>query len=254
MLRARLAARLLPNSPAPPESILASAAAVEMVHAASLLHDDVMDGGEIRRETPTFWRSHGLSGAILAGDLLFCVAAELLASVEHGGGLVQRFAEKVREMCEAETEQEILLKGRRLPLGQCIDIARRKTGSLFAFIAGVCGGSQRDLVAALEESGYCVGTAYQIADDLIDVVGKGEVAGKTLGTDVRRRKFTVATVSDEGERIVQEQIPELYASALECLEPWPSARRGLEDFLAGDLQPVLDRYFRHLDFSVRFAL
>ena len=171
MLRSRLAMRMLKHTPAPPEHVVVASAAVEMIHAASLLHDDVIDGGEIRRGVPAFWQKFGVSAAILSGDLLFCRAAELLTATEGGLQLLPRFAGKVREMCEAEIEQEIFLREKRLNFNQWLDIARRKTGPLFAFVAGACGGSDRKLTATLEETGYRIGTAYQIADDLLDVTG-----------------------------------------------------------------------------------
>ena len=251
MLRAGLGARLAAHAPAPPEGVVVAAAAVEMVQAASLIHDDVVDGAEIRRGAPAFWRRYGASGAILTGDLLFCSALELLGSAEGRFGLVLRFAEKVREMCEAETEQKILLKGHRVSRDRCMDIARRKTGPLFAFIAGVCGEGDRDLSAALEEAGYRIGTAYQIADDLLDAVGNEDLAGKTLGTDVKRQKYTLPVLTDDGEGVSAELVSDLLGAAGNRLGEWPWARNAVTDFVSCDLVPVIRAQLQspHLDMS-----
>lgn len=239
MLRARLAARLVPHTPAPPDEVLVAAAAVEMVHAGSLLHDDVMDGGAVRRGAPTFWQRFGASGAILAGDLLYCEALTLLSELGRGLPLVRRFTEKVRDMCDAETEQEIFLRGRHLSVAQCLDIARRKTGPLFAFAAEVCGGGDAALASALEDAGYHIGTAYQLADDLLDLIGDERAAGKTLGTDVKRRKCTLARATDGGQCAARAWISRCCGCALGSLAPWPEVRGAVERFLAWDLEPVL---------------
>jgi geranylgeranyl pyrophosphate synthase len=124
-------------------------------------------------------------------------------------------------------------------------LARAKTGALFAFLGRVCGGEEEALCSALEEAGYRVGTAYQLADDLLDVFGSEEVAAKTLGTDAGRCKFTLASATDEA--VVRGHITRLCASALERLDPWPGARSGLERFFTADLRPVFKGFGRGLD-------
>ena len=250
MLRTRLAMRLVDRTPCCVEQVRVAAAAVEMVHAASLLHDDVIDGGEVRRGAPAFWRRFGVSGAILAGDLLFCCSAEVFSRVTGGLDLLPRFVRKMRELCEAETEQEMFLRGRELGHDEWLDIARRKTGPLFAFVAEVCGGADPGLSAALEEAGYCIGTAYQIADDLIDVAGDSDAAGKTLGNDRLRGKSTIATRAREGLCAARDHVPALCASSLDSLRYWPDAHNAVADFLRCDMQPVLDSHIRNPELRV----
>ena len=190
-----------------------------MAHTASLCHDDVIDGGFLRRQQPTLWRVMGPSAAILIGDLLLCEAMDVLGSVEDGG-LVGPFVAKLREVCAAELEQDLGSRGKVLEEAACLRLARGKSGPFFAFVGYACGGAQPDLRAALEEAGYQVGTLYQMADDLLDVIG-GAAAGKTLGTDAKQRKFTAAADgSDEGRRGPAR------ASA-RCATPlWMACRRG----------------------------
>lgn len=248
MLRTRLAAQLAAAVVGAPSALTVARvyAATEMVHTASLCHDDVIDCGLIRRGLPTLWRLTSPSGAVLVGDMLLCEAVDIILQTE-GGRHLNAFVARVREVCAAELEQEVKLRGKRLDLATCLRLARGKTGPLFAFTACICGGEDEVLSAALEEAGYRVGTAYQLADDLVDVLGREEVAGKTLGTDTKRAKFTLADASEEGQRAVREQIAELCGSALDCLRVWPRARRALGQFLADDLRPVFSRYGHRLD-------
>ena len=242
MLRSRLAARLVAAGAGGcrPSTVEAICAAVEIVHTASLFHDDVIDGAPFRRARPTLWRESGSTAAVLVGDVLLCEAMALVVETE-GGSCVPTFVEKVREVCRTEAEQELVLRRRRLDQSTCLAIARGKTGPLFALVALVCGGEDDVLRAALEEAGYRVGSAYQLADDLLDAFGDPDVAGKTLRTDRRRRKFTLAQCPGDGGD-ARRLVAELCRSAARCLESWPSLQGGLRRYLAEDLQPVLRRY------------
>ena len=251
MLRTRLASRLaaqgLPDLG--PSALARVCAATELVHTASLCHDDVVDNTLIRRALPTLWRATTPSGAVLIGDLLLCEATGLLLQTA-GGRYVKSFVAKVREMCAAEAEQEIRWRGRCPDESTCLRLARQKTGPLFAFVARACAGDDGRLAAALEEAGYCLGAAYQLADDLIDVLGREDVAGKTLGTDRERGKFTLAHASEDGPDVVRRHVSALCNAALEGLDSWPQARGALRRFFVSDLGPVFRRHGQHLDLSL----
>ena len=252
MLRARLAGRLLASldGEAELESVRAACAAAELVHTASLCHDDVVDNSLIRRSLPTLWRTTSPSGAILIGDLLLCEAMSLLVETEKGRYL-PAFISMVTQVVQAEAEQELVWRGKRVDAETCLRLARGKTGPLFAFVARVCGGDEQALCAALEEAGYCVGAAYQLADDLLDLIGQEETAGKTLGTDHTREKWTLPEISQEGQRLTLERLCELCLSAVKSLEEYPKARQGLTEFLVEDVQPVLSR---QLDVPVEISV
>ena len=235
-LRTRLAARLIgPDvSLERLHRITCCCVAIELAHAASLYHDDVIDKAMVRRGSPVFWRRYGVSASVLTGDLLLCGA---LSVVLRGGDMwaARFFSEKVTEMCKAEVEQELLLRGKRLTAEKCLAIARNKTGSLFAFAAGVCAADSEQL-RAFEEAGYAIGTAYQLADDLVDETGDEVKAGKTLGTDRLRNKFTLAHDNQQrpGELILHH-VNELRNRAINILTPWPRAVEGLKNFLAEEM-------------------
>ena len=243
MLRTKLAARLVSNDnlPVDPRTLERACAAIEMVHTASLCHDDVVDNSMVRRGRATLWRATTRSGAVLVGDLLLCEAMDLLMNTD-GGRYVHSFVRKVKEVCLAEAEQELVLRGRRLEEQTCLRLARGKTGPLFAFVGQVCGGDDEELSAAIEEAGYRIGTAYQLGDDLLDVVGEERVAAKTLGTDQRRRKLTLPQLSAQGPVRTREQIDRLCRCSVDCVSGWPGVRTGIEEFWGCDLQPILDGY------------
>ncbi len=237
MLRTRLAARLHGHLSGGDGALQGVCAAVELTHTASLCHDDVIDNALMRRGLPALWRVSSRSGSVLLGDLLLCEAMGILIDTEDGR-LVRPFLAKLRETCSAEAEQELHLRGRRLGRAECLRIARGKTGPLFAFVGLAAGGQDATLSAALEEAGYRIGTAYQLADDLLDVEGREEDAGKTLGTDLARRKFTLAHAPEDGRSAARRLVAELCAGALQAAEAWPAARQALAEFLRLDVQPV----------------
>lgn len=238
MLRSRLVLRLSGVRPVPAAVAVPAAAAVELIHAASLLHDDVIDGGLLRRNAPAFWKTHGTSGAILAGDLMLVKALELL-SVTADARLTRGLIRCTAELCNAEAEQELLLRGSPADWPKCVDINRRKTGSLFAFAAGVAAGDDLRLQAALREAGYAIGTAYQLADDLLDVSGDEPTAGKTLGRDRARRKPTAATAFSDNPGDLPCRQNELRQQALDAVRDWPDLQAALQDYLEKDFDPAV---------------
>lgn len=254
MLRSALAARLIQHGPAAanPRRIAGACSAVELVHTASLFHDDVIDEATLRRGCPSLWNSTTRKGAILVGDLLLCRAMQLVLSLDNPRWM-ESFMDKCREVCAAEAQQELRARGVRIAAEDCLRIARQKTGPLFAFTALVCGEDDEELSAALEEAGYCVGTAYQLGDDLLDEVADEEEAGKTLGTDAERNKYTLACGDGEGPEVLMNHVRELTRGAAECLAPWPDRQRAVMEFLQSDLQPVWSRLDTDLSLQVEGA-
>lgn len=261
MLRARLALKVGSVTGAPCDTLRRAAAAVEMVHAASLLHDDVIDGGLLRRGVPSFWRKKSVAGAILLGDLLVCKAVQMLDGIENGrlGRMLVRLA---AEMCDAETEQELVtgrsaMVERGASWEKCVSIARRKTGSLFAFAAAATDGSDATLRsgeapslrstsekrgAALLEAGYRIGTAYQLADDLMDACGEPMRDGKDLGKDALNGKLTSVSALRRTDRLVLQSIRDLREDSLRLLICWPALQNAWNEYLANDFDPVIDLF------------
>jgi geranylgeranyl pyrophosphate synthase len=236
MLRTRLAARLCTAFSADRESEIAHAcAAIELIHTASLFHDDVVDNALMRRGKPTLWQTLGPNAAILTGDILLCEA--LLTLVESGNAaLLQPFSELVREVTVSETEQELKLRGNACDAETCIRVARGKTGPLFAFVGFACAEGDMRLGTVLREVGYRLGTAYQLADDLLDEQGDELTVGKTLGSDRLRKKFTLAQTDHDPRPSINCKISDLCGSSLNLLREWPDHYQGLKTYIELDLR------------------
>lgn len=241
MLRSRLIFHVGPAAQVPHTTLVHAAAAVELVHGASLLHDDVIDGGYLRRGAPTFWVERGISAAILVGDMLLFKAVELMCEVEQGR-LTPLLVRLTGEVCDAESEQELLLRGKSPTWENCVRIARRKTGALFAFSAGACGGLDTALTSTLIECGYAVGTAYQLADDILDANGSEEESGKSLGSDEARGKTAVGALSPSEQAEAVATIDQLCRQSEDSLQPWPAVQRAWRAFMDADLRPALRKH------------
>jgi len=179
-----------------------------------------------------------VSGAILLGDLLVCQSLQLLQGIDDGrlGTLLVRLA---GEMCDAEVEQELVTRGSAKDWAASVSIARRKTGSLFAFAATAAEGADEVRAAALLEAGYRIGTAYQLADDLLDACGKDVADGKDLGKDARKGKTTAMSASGGSIDTVRQCIRDCCASSLTMLAPWPATQYAWNEYLQTDFSPVV---------------
>ncbi len=168
------------------------ATAVELVHNATLLHDDVVDLGDVRRGAPAARMIYGNAASIFGGDWLLI---EALARIQAAGipGVLERMLAVIREMVLAEAWQ-LDRRGRATATArEYFEIARGKTGSLFrwAMFAGArAGGASDEVSAALEEYGAHLGLAFQIVDDVLDLDGNGGEVGKSLLVDLREGKMT----------------------------------------------------------------
>jgi geranylgeranyl pyrophosphate synthase len=242
MLRARLVLRVAPAAGLALPSALRCAAAVEMLQTASLLHDDVLDGSSRRRGRPAMWVSEGTKAAILVGDLLVSGATEYL--LEARPVCLPVLVETLREMCDAEAEQEFRLHGNDQTWERCISIARRKTGSLFGLAAFCAGGEEALLREALRRAGYEAGTAYQIGDDLLDTCAEPDGADKTLGTDARDGKLTAATCRRPAGLDPAAWVNALFEASLRQLDSHAQVARAWRLFVETDLQPALQQSFR----------
>lgn len=172
-----------------------SAAAIELVHLATLYHDDVMDETEVRRGVPTAHSKWGTEVAVLAGDYLFACGCGLGA--EAGGEVPGILARAIAEVCEGQIIETQALNEPKRPLEDFIDTISKKTGALFraacelgAATSGL-DGAQR---AALIAYGAHLGLAFQLVDDLLDLIGDPEITGKQPGTDLKEGVFTMAVL------------------------------------------------------------
>jgi len=172
------------------------AAVVEMVHMATLVHDDVLDSADERRRQPTICATEGNVGAVLLGDYLISHAFHLCSSLDSQYAS-RRIGATTNVVCEGELLQNRYVGGARMDEAVYFDIIGRKTGALTAVaceLGAYVAGADDATVEAMRTYGQSAGVAFQIVDDVLDVVGRREEVGKTLGLDVATGKLTLPTI------------------------------------------------------------
>ena len=167
---------------------------IEMLHSATLAHDDLVDGGSIRRNHATS-SSHTFPVSLLVGDYLLAQSTSELASLEDPS-LMKIHSNILLAVCGGEYQQWYL-SGKSVSRQTYFDIIEKKTASLFAGaaeMAAVLSGTDSETRANLREYGLEIGTLYQLVDDVLDFIGDEAVLGKTLRQDLRRGTFTLPTI------------------------------------------------------------
>ena len=196
------------------EMAMPLAAAIEMIHTYSLIHDDLpcMDNDDFRRGNPTNHRVYGEAIAILAGDSLLTGAFEAVASANLSS---QARVDAVRVLAQCAggcgmvggQVLDIMSEERECTRQEILDIQSRKTGALIraACMMGViAGGGDEQRLAAAGSFADHLGLAFQIRDDMLDVVGSAEKLGKSVGTDAEKNTFVRLYGLERCESLVQE--------------------------------------------------
>jgi octaprenyl-diphosphate synthase len=171
-------------------------AVVEMLHTATLVHDDVLDEALIRRQVKTLNNVWGNEASILFGDYLFAKAYTLAAKIHHRDANMI-LAKTVEEMCVGELWQISTKFNFDMDEDQYCKVIYGKTGSLFATacrLGSVDSVAPPAQVDALANYGACFGTAFQIIDDCLDITGDESEMGKSLGTDLEKGKLTLPVI------------------------------------------------------------
>ncbi|GAB2857525.1 family 2 encapsulin nanocompartment cargo protein polyprenyl transferase [Streptomyces deserti] len=197
-----LAASAALGGPEAREAAVRAAAAVELVHNFTLLHDDVMDRDTTRRHRPTAWTVFGDADAILAGDALQALALRLLAEDPHPAAraAAARLADCVVELCagqHADTAMERCRPG-EVTLDQTLAMAEAKTGALLGCACAtgaLYAGAEEADVTALDAFGREAGLAFQLIDDVIGIWGDPRRTGKPAGADLAARKKSLPVVA-----------------------------------------------------------
>jgi octaprenyl-diphosphate synthase len=169
------------------------AVVVELIHAASLVHDDIMDGADIRRGEPTANAKWGNTISVLLGDTLFAHALKLSTSFPDSE-ISRRIASATTDVCSGEIIQTQRRFDLKLSVADYYRIIEMKTAALFgvaAELGAFMNQSSPEVIAAMKAFGMKLGTAYQVYDDCLDIAGTEASAGKTLGTDLRKGKLTL---------------------------------------------------------------
>src|SRR5215212_2186909 len=169
------------------------AAVVELVHLATLVHDDIMDEADLRRSRRTASREFGATAAVLLGDALFAHALHL-ATQFPTTEVCAAVSESTRRVCAGEIVQTLRRRSTNISRAEYQRIVDLKTAELFrvsCFLGARLAGFPPEFVEAASRFGRHLGIAYQIYDDLVDFFGEEKRIGKTLGTDLASGKLTL---------------------------------------------------------------
>lgn len=187
------------------EAILPAAVSLELIHTYSLIHDDLpaMDNDDYRRGRLSNHKVFGEANAILSGDALLTYAFELLA--HPGASQPERQLRIIREVAVAAGKDgmvggqvaDVAGEGKTLNLDEIEEIHKGKTGALLtvsARLGGILAGGTEQQIKALTDYAQALGLAFQIKDDILDVVGNSEILGKPAGSDLRQGKATYVSL------------------------------------------------------------
>ncbi|MEU3609931.1 family 2 encapsulin nanocompartment cargo protein polyprenyl transferase [Streptomyces sp. NPDC035033] len=187
---------------APEDRAVKAAAAVELAHNFTLLHDDIVDEDPTRRHRPTAWTVFGIPDALMAGDAMNALALRLLAEDPHpaSAAATARLAACVIELCAGQqADCAFEARGpREVSLDECLAMATAKTGALLGCscaLGALYAGAGEEEVAALDSFGREAGLAFQLIDDLIGIWGDPERTGKPAGADLVARKKSLPVVA-----------------------------------------------------------
>ena len=238
------------------DDLVKAAAIVEMVHLATLVHDDILDDATLRHNAPTLVAQNGAHVAVLLGDALFSEALRLAAQFKTTE-VCRVVAQATRRVCEGEIGQTFQRGNDKLSREAYYRVIELKTAELFraaCFLGAYVGGQGELLAKAADDYGLHLGTAYQIFDDVADLLGEESAIGKTLGTDIASGKFTLPILlllegkSAEERAELVKKLPELSASKLRKLLEYNdiivrvrSAFRAEVDAALGAIEPFGNR-------------
>ncbi|MCB0257194.1 MAG: polyprenyl synthetase family protein [Anaerolineae bacterium] len=210
---------------APAERALPAAAALELLHNFSLIHDDIEDDSPTRRHRPTVWALWGRPQAINAGDAMFTLARRALyALAEHHASAVQMLNvfRNFDEACVRLTEGQYLdmsFEGRMdVTVDEYLSMIAGKTATLIGaslYIGALIGGAALETRSALAEFGRQLGLAFQIQDDILGIWGDEAVTGKSAASDILARKKSLPVVYALADTKVGDALRTLYARPIE---------------------------------------
>lgn len=197
------------------ESALKAAAAIELIHTFSLIHDDIMDQDDMRRGMPSVHKVWGDDVAILAGDTLFSKAFEIIignegTSSDQNNKALATVADACVKICEGQALDMGFEERFDVNENEYMEMIFKKTGALIAAATkagAIMGGASEEIINAMYEYGRLIGLAFQIQDDYLDLVSDEETLGKPIGSDIGKGKMTIIAIkgliSDDSGRLLE---------------------------------------------------
>jgi octaprenyl-diphosphate synthase len=178
------------------ENVIRMASVMEMLHTATLVHDDIIDNADIRRSRASVNARFGNQSAVLMGDWLYMTAFETSLR-ERSLEILDILTRLTRKMTEGELIQLTTIGRSDISENEYFDILQRKTAFLFSAcceIGAILGGAAPDKQKALRDYGMNLGTAFQLADDLLDFISDEDILGKASGADLLEGKLTLPLI------------------------------------------------------------
>jgi octaprenyl-diphosphate synthase len=178
------------------ERVIRLATVMEMLHTATLVHDDIIDNAAVRRSRASINARFGNQTAVLMGDWLYMSAFETTVR-ERSLEIIDILTGLTRKMTEGELIQLTTIGSLSITKDDYLDILCRKTAYLFSAcceVGAILGGASRDVQAAMSEYGMQLGIAFQLIDDLLDLTTRGSELGKTAGADLLQGKMTLPLI------------------------------------------------------------
>lgn len=197
------------------ESSLNAAAAIELIHTFSLIHDDIMDQDDTRRGMPSVHKVWGDDVAILAGDTLFSKAFEIIigskgTSSDQNNKALATVADACVKICEGQALDMSFEERFDVKQDEYMEMIFKKTGALIAAATkagAIMGGASDEVIDVMYEYGRLIGLAFQIQDDYLDLVADEETLGKPIGSDIGKGKMTIIAIkgleSDDSGRLLE---------------------------------------------------
>ena len=186
-----------------PDDIMKISMAIELLHCFTLIHDDIMDSDDKRRNMPTLHKKYDVPSAILAGDGIFTITQLILLSVDQNSKLLfQKYNEMVLEICEGQAMDKQYEVEDELDIDDYIEMVKKKTGALLGSclsLPAIIENEKQGNVELLYNIGKNLGVAFQIQDDLFEIFGDEKVMGKSLGSDIASNKKTPLAILAKNE-------------------------------------------------------
>jgi len=186
-----------------PDDIMKISMAIELLHCFTLIHDDIMDSDDKRRNMPTLHKKYDVSSAILAGDGIFTITQLILLSVDQNSKLLfQKYNEMVLEICEGQAMDKQYEVEDELDVDDYIEMVKKKTGALLGSclsLPAIIENENKSNLELLYNIGKNLGVAFQIQDDLFEIFGDEKVMGKSLGSDIASNKKTPLAILAKNE-------------------------------------------------------
>ncbi len=188
-----------------PEDVVESAAALELLHTFTLVHDDIMDKDDFRRGVKTVHEVWDEPLAIITGDALFAKVFEAISKNARRGNisadkmiqLFETISQASFEVCQGQALDMDFEKRDKVSKAEYMEMVEKKTGALIKTstkVGGLLGGGSQEEVEALTEYGRLMGIAFQVQDDLLGISGEEDKAGKPIGSDIREGKWTFLAI------------------------------------------------------------